>query len=307
MKDKEAIVKVLKKIPLKNVDIDNLIKGALILEGGAFRAVYQEGVLDCLLENGILFEATVGVSAGALNGVNYVTGQVGRSAHINIGFRHDGKYVGINAFIKSHRKGFVNLDYAFSKLPNIPDLRMDLLKDNKRKFVAVATSLETGKACYFDNSREDILDCVKASASLPYLSKPVIIDNKPYLDGGCDDRIPYRWALKNGYKKIVIIRTRDKRFRNKPNYDRRYGITKKWYSDYPNFAYNLARTDEDYNEVCNLLEEYEDDGDVFIIYPSRPIEIRMLEKNIDKLGETYFLGYNDCLNQLDKLKEYLNK
>lgn len=306
MNDKEKIYNILKDIPLKTVDY-SLTDGTLILEGGAFRGLYQEGVLDCLLDNGLNFKSIIGVSAGALNGVNYMTRQRGRSAHVNIRYRHDGRYVGINAFLKSKGKCLIDFDFAFGKLPNVDDLNVDALKDQNRKFIAVATNLFTGKAEYFENNREDFMQCVKASATLPYLSKPVMVDNEPYLDGGCDDRIPYKWAMNNGYKKIIVIRTRDRDFRIKPNYERRYLITKRWYSQYPDFAYILSRTDEDYNKVCDELIKLEEKEKLFVIAPSKPINIKMLEGDLDKLKDLYFLGYNDCKNILNELKEFLEK
>ena len=306
MIENDKMYNVLKDIPLEDAS-DNIAPGAIVLEGGAFRGLYQEGVLDCLMQHGINFQTTIGVSAGALNGINYVTGQIGRSAHINIRYRHDKRYVGINAFLRTKRKSLINLDFTFGSLPNVPDLNEARLMDQRRRFVAVATSLETGKACYFDNKREDILLCAKASATLPYFSKPIMIDDKPFLDGGCDDRIPYKWALNEGYKKVIVIRTRDREFRIKSNFDKRYGITKRWYSNYPDFAFILARTDEDYNAQCNELDKLEKNGDVFVIAPSTPINIKMLEKDLTKLREIYFMGYMDCLNSLDKLIDYLNK
>ena len=306
MAENNKIFNLLKDIPLKDAS-DTITPGAIILEGGAFRGLYQEGVLDCLMDNDINFKTTIGVSAGALNGINYVSGQIGRSAHINLRYRNDGRYVGINAFLKTKRKSFINLDFAFGKLPNVPDLNIDRIKDGKREFIAVATNLISGKARYFDNNREDLMDCVKASATLPYFSKPVYIEDEPYLDGGCDDRIPFKYAINNGHKKIVVIRTRDKAFRIKPNFDRRYGITKRWYANYPHFSYILARTDEDYNLTCDELDKLENKGDVFVIAPSKPIQIRMLEKDLSKLKEIYMLGYNDCKNILPELKAYLEK
>ncbi|MBR6071321.1 MAG: patatin family protein [Acholeplasmatales bacterium] len=301
----KEICEILKDIPLKKV-YDEPIDGAIVLEGGAFRGVYQEGVLDCLMQHGINFKTTIGVSAGALNGVTYTTGQVGRNAHINIRYRHDGRYVGINAFLKSRLRSVIGFDFAFGDLPNLPPIDVDALKNNGRKFYVVATNLETGKAEYFDNSRDDFLNCVRASATLPFISRPVLIDGKPYLDGGCDDRIPYWWAKKEGYDKVIVIRTRDRDFRIKDNFEKRYKIAKRLYSNYPDFAIKLARTDVDYDALCDEIEIEEKKGNVFVIYPSEPINVKMLEGDLNKLKSMYVLGYNDALNSLDRLKEYLN-
>lgn len=301
----EEICELLKDIPLKKVK-DEPIDGAIVLEGGAFRGVYQEGVLDCLMEHGYNFKTTIGVSAGALNGVSYTTGQMGRNAHINIRYRHDGRYVGINAFLKSRLRSLIGFDFAFGDLPDLPPIDIDALKNNGRKFVVCATNMETGKAEYFDNSRDDILNCVRASSTLPYISRPVMIDGKPYFDGGCDDRIPYWWAKSQGYDKVIVVRTRNKNFRIEDNFEKRYKIAKRLYSNYPSFAIKLARTDVDYDALCDELEIEEKKGNAFIIYPSKPINIKMLEGDLNKLKDIYKLGYNDALNSLDNLKEYLN-
>ena len=149
---KEEVYEILKDIPLREAQ-GGITEGALVLEGGAFRGVYQEGVLDCLMDNGFNFETTVGVSAGALNGVSYSIGQVGRTAHVNIRYRHDGRYVGLSSFIKSHLRSLIGFDFVFGKLPDLPDIDVEKLRHNGRRFVAVATNLETGRAEYFENYR----------------------------------------------------------------------------------------------------------------------------------------------------------
>ena len=303
---KKEIYELVKDIPIKQIEGDTM-DGCIVLEGGAFRGVYQEGVLDCLMEHGYNFNTTIGVSAGALNGVGYTLGQIGRCANINIRYRHNGKYVGVKTFLKSRLRSVIGFDFVFGYIPEIPDLKVRDLRYNGRKFVAVATNLETGRAEYFDNSRPDILDCVKASSALPYVSRPVMIDGKPYLDGGCDDRIPYGWAIDHGYKNIIVIRTRDKDFRIKNNFKRKYSVSKRWYGGYDVFAYNLAKTDDTYNEVCDDLEKEEEKNRVFVIYPSKPINIKMLEGDLEKLKELYLMGYNDALNSLERLDIYLRR
>ena len=300
----EEIKELLKDIPLDNIN-GELRDGAIVLEGGAFRGVYQEGVLDCLMQNGYNFKTTIGVSAGALNGVSYTAGQIGRNAHINIRYRHDGRYVGVKAFIKSRRRSVIGFDYVFNDLPEIPKLDLNALKNNGRKFVCVVTNMNTGKAEYIDNKRDDILTYVKASSTLPYISKAVMINGVPYYDGGCADRIPFKWALSHGNKKVVVVRTRDKKFRNKPSFEKKYTITKRVYGNHTNFAINLAKTDDDYNELCDELDFYEQEKEVFVIAPSKPINIKMLEGDLSKLKEIYDLGYNDALNSLDELENYL--
>ena len=165
--------------------------------------------------------------------------------------------------------------------------------------------MNTGKAEYIDNNRDDILTYVKASSTLPYISKAVMINGTPYYDGGCADRIPFKWALNHGNKKVIVVRTRDRKFRNKPSFEKKYAVTKRLYGNHLDFAISLSRTDDDYNELCNELDLYEEEKEVFVIAPSKPITIKLLEGDLSKLREIYDLGYNDALNSLEKLEEYL--
>ncbi len=292
----------LKILPKGNAS-NEYTEGAIVLEGGSFRGLYTSGVLDALMLHGINFKTVIGVSAGALNGINYASGQIGRSAVINLAHRHDPEYMGLDALRQT--KGLISLDYLLGDLEGVEKLNEERIKD--RRLVMVATSLDTGQAEYFENSNSDIKLATKASASLPYFNRPVEIDGKKYLDGGCADRIPFKWAMNEGYKKIVVIRTRDDNYRYKDNFSRRYLISKRFFSSYPEFAKNLAKTDLDYNVLCDELLQYQNDDKLFIISPSKPIEIGMLEKDIDNLANVYFLGFYDGIMILPKLIEYLKK
>ena len=285
---------------------DKITKGCLVLEGGAFRGLYTEGVLDVLMENDINFEATVGVSAGALNGCNYVSGQIGRAALINLKYRHDERYVGTKAFLKN--KGVIGFDFIMGELDGIPSLDTKRLFDKKRKLVACASNLRTAETTYFDSTvnRHDVfLKGVQASATMPYISRPVVINKMPYLDGGCIKKIPYEWALKEGYEKIVVVRTRNLEFRKKPNYERRRRITKLFYPRYKAFNDALAHSHDGYNAECEEVIKLMNEKRIFCIAPSEPVTIGRLEGDMDKLAALYFLGRKDALAILDDLKKYL--
>ena len=193
---------------------EGLVAGCLVVEGGAFRGLHTQGFLDVMMENGLNLSCVIGVSAGALAGANYVSGQIGRSARTNIAFRHDSRYIGAKSLLHSHSLldvGFLTEDRGI--LEPLDRARFDR---PDRRYVAVATNCETGEATYFEKGRcSDILLAARASATMPFISPAVMIDGVPYLDGGCSDAIPYRWALAQGYEKIVVLRTRDKAFRDK--------------------------------------------------------------------------------------------
>ncbi len=210
--------------------------GCLVSEGGAFRGVYAQGVMDALMEEDINMQCAVGVSAGAMSSLNYVTGQIGRSGRINLRYRHDKRYVGARNFVKN--RGLIGFDFVFYNVPNDP-INEKRLRDPSRRFVAVATNCETGKTEYLEQSNcSNIFTAIQASASMPYISKMVKLDGKLFLDGACSVKIPYEWALQQGYEKIIVIKTRHKSFRYESTEESR--LPYKVYRNYPSFADSYA-------------------------------------------------------------------
>ena len=281
-----------------------MVKGCIVLEGGAFRGVYGEGVLDALMLDGLNMECTIGCSAGAMNGMNYVAGQIGRAARVNLQYRHDSRYVGIEAF--RHNQGVIGFDFVFNTLENTDPFNMERFNRPDRRFIAVVANCRTAKAEYFERGKcSDILQAVRASASMPFMSKMVEIDGDPYLDGGCCDKIPYQWAIDQGYEKIIVVRTREKDFR-KPVYGEREKRAMQFaYRSYPEFGKRLIDMNDAYNRQCEELIQLENDGRVFVISPSTPVKISRLEKDMEKLGALYYEGYDDATAQLKKIRTYL--
>lgn len=282
---------------------DNITEGCIVLEGGAFRGVYTSGVLDALMEEDINMRCTVGVSAGALNGVNYVSGQIGRSSRINLRYRHDSRYVGPKAIRRN--KGIIGFDFVFGDMAKVPPLDKKRFMDKSRQFYAVVTDLKTGKAEYLEkNSGIPPLRAVRASASMPFVSKPVIINGRPYLDGGCSCKIPYQFAIDKGFEKIIVIKTRHGDFRKSVS-DRKLRAENVVYRNYPEFAKALINSNADYNRQCDELERLAAEGRIFLITPSENITVSRLEGDMEKLGHVYNMGYNDAKNELERLREYL--
>lgn len=282
---------------------DHLTQGCLVLEGGAFRGVYTSGVLDALMEADINIACTIGVSAGAMNGMNYTAGQIGRAGRINLTYRHDPRYVGLKA-IQANR-GIIGFDFLMDGVETWEPFDWDAFNRPERRFVAVATNCLTGQTEYFEKgSGVDIRKAVQASASMPYVSEPVDVDGIPCLDGGCSVKIPLRWAMDQGFEKIVVVRTRPNGFRSKVK-ERSKHLAQRVYRGYPAFAEVLGNTAQRYNQLCGELELLRRSGRVFVISPSSHFTVARLEKDMEKLGAFYYLGYNDGKNQLDALKAYL--
>lgn len=289
-----------KEIPSGNAP-ETIVPGCIVLEGGAFRGLYNQGVLDALMEKGINMYCTIGVSAGALAGFNYVSGQIGRSARANLRFRHYTDYVGRGALRHSHSP--IRLDFLFKDYNRFEPFNKKRFFDPSRRYIAVATNCRTGKTEYFERGKcRDIVSAIKASASMPFISPMISVDGIPCLDGGCSCKIPYRWAIDQGFEKIVIVRTRDPAFRKKV---RKIYRLLRFYRKYPEFAESLRRSSRDYNRQCDEIEQLEKEGRAFVLKPSGKVKVSRLEGDMEKLGALYWQGYNDTMNKMTELKEYL--
>lgn len=284
---------------------DTIQPGCIVLEGGAFRGVYGEGVLDVLMAKGINMACTIGCSAGAMNGLNYVAGQIGRAARMNLRYRHDSRYVGLEAF--RHNRGIIGFDFVFGKVAGIEPFNEKQFYQTKRRFVAVAANCQTGKAQYFEKEQGDILKAIQASASMPFVSKPVEINGYSYLDGGCCGKIPYQWALDEGYEKIIVVRTREEEYRKKAHSEKIKRIMAFTYRHYPKFVAALEQMNDNYNQQCSEITKLKKSGRLFVISPSEPVQIGRLEKDMEKLGALYYQGQNDAKRQLKALEAYLAK
>ena len=276
--------------------------GCMVLEGGAFRGLYTQGVLDVLMQEGINLACTIGVSAGALSGINYVSGQIGRSAIVNLSYRHDPDYIGFGAMRHDH--GITGFSYLFGEIGEEWPLDEERFNDPGRRFIAVATNVNTAKAEYFERGYcADINKACAASASVPYISEPVEIDGEYYLDGAIVDPIPVDWAIKEGYEKIVVIRTREPSFRK--TVSRPLDIARVEYRKYPKLKSVLDEQAPRYNVRVDGINTLEAQGRVFVIAPSEPINISRFEGDLDALYEVYRLGIKDAQENLKKLKDYL--
>ncbi len=294
------------RLPYRNAG-NEITKACLVLEGGAFRGVYGEGVTDYLMYKGLNFETIIGVSAGALNGYNIAAGQIGRAARINLTYRHDTRYVGIKAIKANH--GVYGFDFAFNTFDEIEPLNRERLNSGMQRLIVVATDCETGKAKYFENGKcENLKKAIQASASLPYISKMVEVEGRKYLDGGSSDKIPYRWAIDQGYEKIVVISTRPKGFRKPDRNKTNERLAPKIYHNYPEYAIGLIENNRFENNARAEMEELEKAGRIFTVDPPDFVNgVSRMEPDLEKLGHLYMLGFNDAKKLYRDIMEYLGK
>lgn len=278
------------------------MKTGLVLEGGAMRGMYTAGVLDVLLDRGIEFDGIMGVSAGALFGPNFLSKQPGRVIRYNKRFIRDKRYKGWGCLLREGN--LFSSGFAYGEVPR----RLDVFDDETFKksgvpFYAVVTGLESGEPEYMEiKSVFDDMDKLRASGSMPFVSRPVEIEGKLYLDGGVADSVPYEAMEKMGYERLAVILTRDMDYRKKPM---PVLPIKLCFRKYPRFRDKLLKRHETYNRSVARLRELEERGKVFVIRPSEPIEIGRVESDPKKLQQVYELGLKDGAAAADRLAEFL--
>ena len=270
---------------------------ALVLEGGGLRGVFTCGVLDCLMDNGIRFPFTVGVSAGACNGLSYMSGQRGRAKASNIDLLENHHYVGLRYLFT--QRCIMDFKLLFEDFPErIIPYDYEAYFSNPDRFVMVTTNCITGKAEYFEekSSPARLMDIVRASSSLPFISPITYVDGTPMLDGGIVDSIPVEYALSQGYVRQVIVLTRNKGYRKKAG---AMPLAKAFYRKYPQLQKALSERNAVYNRTMDLIERLEDEGKLTIIRPIRPLEVSRMEKDTAKLRALYAEGYEAAQKFVD--------
>ena len=269
---------------------------ALVLEGGGLRGVFTCGVLDYFMDKGIRFPFTVGVSAGACNGLSYMSGQRGRAKASNIDLMEEHHYVGVKYLFT--QGCIMDFKLLFEDFPEkIIPYDYDSYFSNPDRFVMVTTNCLTGKAEYFEekSSSKRVMDIVRASSSLPFVSQISYVDGIPMLDGGIVDSIPVEYAMSQGYEKLVVVLTRNKGYRKKEG---AMHIAKLAYRKYPELQRALAERNAIYNRTMDLIERLEEEGRIIVIRPIRPIEVSRTEKDTAKLTALYNEGYQVAENTI---------
>ncbi|MBR0136884.1 MAG: patatin family protein, partial [Erysipelotrichaceae bacterium] len=240
---------------------------------------------------------------GALAGMNYMSGNIGRSARANIGYRHDSRFVGWKALLKA--RSLIRLDFVMDDLHKIESFDYEQFFNPKRRYVVTATNCNNGETLYCDRDKcGNIFDAIKASGSMPFVTPMVDVDGIPCLDGGASDKIPFQWAIDQGYQKIVVIRTRENSFRKKISGTKLASIV---YRRHPEFAAKVDSSSEDYNIQCDKLDELSAAGRVFVIAPKTHVTVSRVEADVEKMGALYWEGYKEGLEIIPALMEYLNK
>ncbi len=264
-------------------------KTALVLEGGGMRGVFTDGVLDYLLDAGVSFPYCVAVSAAACNGLSYMSGQRGRARATNIDLLAKFHYIGVK-YLWTQRSIF-DRKLLYERVPaEILPFDYAACFANPTVFEMVTTDCLTGKACYLTEKSDParLIEIAKASSALPYVCPVVHVDGRPMLDGGIADSVPVGRALSLGYRRIVVVLTRNKGFRHE---GRDIKLPRFVYREYPRLRSLLSRRHALYNEQLRRVERLEADGRVTVIRPRRPMEVGRLDSDTQKLERLYEEGY----------------
>lgn len=268
----------------------------LVLEGGGMRGVFTCGVLDSFMDRGIRFPYAIGVSAGACNGLSYMSGQRGRAKYSNIDLLEKYNYIGFKHLLK--KRNIIDFDLLFQEFPeHILPYDYEAYFSCPERYVMVTTNCLTGEANYFEEKqcKERIIDIARASSSLPFVCPIAYVDEVPMLDGGIVDSIPLMHAREDGYTHNVVVLTRNRGYRKEA---KDIKIPSFLYRKYPKVREALSHRCRAYNEQLELVERMEDAGEITVIRPMKPIVVDRIERDIKKLTDLYEEGYQ-CAAQFE--------
>ena len=284
-----------------------MIDAGLVLEGGGMKGVYTAGVLDFFLDKKLEFKNVYGVSAGACTMCSYISKQRGRGRDCFVDYVGEKDYMSYQSLLKTG--DIFNVGMSYNLVPNcLNPFDYETYKKFEGNAYAVVTNIETGEAEYVKiEDMEDGMDYIRASSSLPLVSRNVKIGGNLYLDGGIADSIPIKRSEADGNAKNVVILTKPIGYRRSPENSKALAALKVRYFKYPKVYELMKKRAETYNATMDYVEAQAKEGKLFLLQPEVDFEIDRLEKNKDKLNALYEEGYKETESRYEALMEYLNK
>ena len=282
------------------------MKTGLVLEGGGMRGLFTAGILDVLMENNVTFDGVVGVSAGATFGCNFISHQIGRTLRYNMSQRKNPKYMGIRSLIKTG--DYVGGEYAYHVLPTKLDVfDFEAFEKNPTEFHVVTTNVRTGEAIYHRIDKVDYtgMEWIRASASMPIISRPVAIGDYEMLDGGIADSIPLRYFESEGFKRNIVILTQPKGFRKKLT--KLMPVFKATMRKYPAIIEGMSKRHLMYNRELDYITQQQMAGKCLVICPSDTLPIGRTSLNAKKMQHVYDMGRKAGEENLETIKRFIEK
>lgn len=282
-----------------------MYQAGLVLEGGGMKGVYTAGVLDFFLDKEILFSHVYGVSAGACNMCSYLSGQRGRALDVSIDYLECKRYCSVESLALTGN--LFNVDTCYHLIPDyLYPYDNEAFMRYQGKAYCVVTNIKTGLPEYLrprDMSKD--IDMVRASASLPLVSKNVKIGSELYLDGGISDSIPLQKSIRDGNTKNIVVMTKEAGYVRKPVDAAKLALIKAYYRKYPKIYEKMAQRHEQYNETLQFIERQQANGQAFVIRPKQAGNVGRIEKDKEKLKAFYEEGYRDAADCYEALLTYL--
>jgi len=281
------------------------MKRGLVLEGGAMRGMFTAGILDVLMDEGVVVDGAIGVSAGAVFGCNYKSKQRGRAIRYNKRFAGDKRYCSFSSLIKTG--DLYNAKFDYDELPNKLDpFDYDTFTSNPMEFIAVATDADTGEAVYHKctTGRGEDMQWLRASASMPALSNLVEIDGRRLSDGGTADSVPLKYFESLGYDRIIVILTQPKGFVKEKN--KMLPLLRFLLRKTPKLIEALESRHLRYNETTAYIEEKEAKGEILVLRPKAALNIKAGEKDPEELERVYQMGVEEGKERLGEIKAFLS-
>ena len=280
------------------------MKKGLVMEGGAMRGMFTCGVMDVLMENDIVFDGAAGISAGATFGCNFKSRQIGRPLRYNLKYCRDPRYCSLRSLIFTG--DLYGADFCYRVLPDELDIfDREAYRQNPMDFYVGATEVTKAEIAYRNCLKADDTEMqwIRASASMPFVSRAVEIEGKKYLDGGIVDAVPYGIMVKNGYEKLVLILTQPAGYRKSPMGLKR--LTKLLLRKYPALYEALLRRHEMYNRQMDEIDAREKSGQWLVMRPPEKLGVNRVEKHPDRLEKAYLVGKSEANARLEQIKTYL--
>ena len=280
-------------------------KTGIVLEGGGMRGMYTCGILDVLMENRIYVDGMVGVSAGIAFGCNYKSRQVGRALRYNVRFAHDKRYSGIRSWLMTGN--YYSAVFAYRMVPTRYDIfDYNVFEDSPMECYAVCFDVKTGEGVYqrLTHVDDDFFEWIRASASMPVVSRPVEVGGRLLLDGGLADSIPLEFMMSKGYERNVVILTREEGFRKTAEHG--LWLMKPLLRKWPHVIEALKHRPALYNQQLQLVREQERKGNAFVFRPLKPLNVSRTTHDPKEMNRVYRQGREEALQRLDELKRFLS-
>lgn len=268
------------------------------------RGMFTAGVIDVMMEAGIAYDGLIGVSAGAAFGCNYKSRQIGRVIRYNTRFCQDKRYGGFRVLLKTG--DYYSKQFCYEEVPLYHDVfDFDAFESDPMEFHVVCTDVETGRPVYhlYGDRNDHAFEWIRASASMPLVSRIVEIEGRKLLDGGIADSVPVRYFESIGYDRNVVVLTRPEGYRK--SRDSLLPLMKLKYRAYPKLVETMANRHVEYNETLDYIARREKAGELLVIRPAEPLPVKRTEKDPDKLRQAYEIGRRTAADRIGEIKRCL--